>query len=96
MRDQHALLLESGRVLTLKVGARDLDKAKTIIDARWLALQITALSGAAEAVEELNKDPPPPALITETILLPPPAPRRDAETEADRGMKLSVAEEPED
>ncbi|MBE3041259.1 hypothetical protein IMZ48_01465, partial [Candidatus Bathyarchaeota archaeon] len=62
-RDENGRLIESGRLLTLKVEAKDLDKAKTVIDAQWLALRMAAVSGAAEVADELDKQPPPALLV---------------------------------
>lgn len=58
-RDENGRIIESGRELILKVEAKDLDKIKTIIEAQWLAIQMAALSGAAEMADDLDKRPAP-------------------------------------
>ena len=52
--DQHGRPIETGRVIPLRVHKEDFEKAKTVIKAQWQLLQVAALSGAAEAPDELD------------------------------------------
>lgn len=57
-RDENGRLVESGRVLTLKVETKDLDKVRTVIEAQWLAIRMAALSGAGRAPHKRKRKPP--------------------------------------
>lgn len=92
-RDENGHLLESGRVLSLKVDSKDIDKMKVIIEAQWLAVQIAALSGAGEVADELDKDPPPPALVKDVMLPRLFGPGGGAEGEDGETTKPSAAED---
>jgi len=52
--------VETGHVISLRVKRDDLDKTETLIKAQWLAVQMAALSGAGEIVDELVREPPRP------------------------------------
>lgn len=92
-RDENGHLLESGRVLSLKVDPKDLDKMKAIIEAQWLVVQIAALSGAGEVADELDKDPPPPVLVKDVMLPRLFGPGWSAEVEGGETTKPSAAED---
>ncbi|KAL2752932.1 hypothetical protein ACRALDRAFT_1072723 [Sodiomyces alcalophilus JCM 7366] len=63
VRDENGHLIESGRIVTLTVKTKDLEKMQLLIQANWLASQIAAISGAAEVVDQLDPDPPRVALM---------------------------------
>ena len=63
LRDHAGHLIETGRLFTLKVDSRDLEKMKDVIDAQWLAIRMAAFSGAAEFAEDLNRTCPPGASL---------------------------------
>lgn len=64
VRDENGRLMESGRLVTLMVETKDLEKMQLLIQANWLASQIAAISGAAEVVDQLDPKPPHAALIS--------------------------------
>lgn len=63
LRDQHGRVIETGRIFSLKVDKRDLDKMKAAIDAQWLAIRMAAFSGAGEVAYNLDKECPLDYLI---------------------------------
>ncbi|MBE3044930.1 hypothetical protein IMZ48_20695 [Candidatus Bathyarchaeota archaeon] len=50
--------IESGDIITLRVESKDLDKVKTLIEAQWIAVQMAAFSGAADAPDDLDGEAP--------------------------------------
>ena len=50
--------IKSGDVITLRVESKDLDKVKTLIETQWIAVQMAAFSGAADAPDDLDGEAP--------------------------------------
>ncbi|KAG7119613.1 hypothetical protein HYQ45_014932 [Verticillium longisporum] len=58
MWDSSGRPVESGHVFTLRAATADMAKTEAMIRTQWLMLKIAALSGAAEAVDNLDREPP--------------------------------------
>ncbi|KAF3347526.1 hypothetical protein VD0002_g8788 [Verticillium dahliae] len=63
MWDSSGRPVESGHVFTLRAATADMAKTEAMIRTQWLMLKIAALSGAAEAVDRLNRKPPMPPRV---------------------------------
>ncbi|KAF3354089.1 hypothetical protein VDGD_06398 [Verticillium dahliae] len=63
MWDSSGRPVESGHVFTLRAATADMAKTEAMIRTQWMMLKIAALSGAAEAVDRLNRKPPMPPRV---------------------------------
>lgn len=58
LRDEHGRLIETGRIFTLRVESKDLEKTKGMIQAQWIAVRMAAFSEAGEVAYKLDRECP--------------------------------------